>query len=236
MPGGRVPEDQFRIYSRVIASARARGIPFAVGGAFGYGTYTGAWRNTKDLDLYILPKDREAMLAVFTEAGLEDYYPQLAYDRHWIYRGFANGIIVDIIWSMANRRAEVDSQWLAGGREFELNGLRLRALPAEELLWAKLYVLQHDRCDWPDVLNLVGATGRTLDWDRLLAHLAADLPVLRAVLSLFAWIAPGLACELPVTLWVRVGLPCPEPSVEAIDQYRASLLDRRPWFMTGGPS
>lgn len=236
MPEGRVPEDQFQIYSQVIASARARRIPFAVGGAFGYGAYTGVWRNTKDLDLYILPQDREAMLAVFTQAGLEDYYPRLAYDRRWIHRGFANGIIVDIMWAMANQRAEVDSHWLNGGREFELNGLRLRALPAEELLWAKLYVLQRERCDWQDVLNIVGAAGRTLDWDRLLARLGDDLPVLRAVLSLFAWIAPGLACELPGTLWLRVGLPCPEPSAESIDRYRAGLLDLRPWFMTGGPS
>ena len=28
-------------------------------------------------------------------------------------------------------------------------------LPPEELIWAKLYVLQRDRSDWPDILNLL---------------------------------------------------------------------------------
>ena len=38
----------------------------------------------------------------------------------------------------------------------------------EELLWQKLYILQRDRCDWPDVLNLIYALGPLLDWEHLL--------------------------------------------------------------------
>jgi hypothetical protein len=186
-----IPPVQAEVYRRVIAAARERGIPFAVGGAFGFGTYTGAWRNTKDLDLYILPRDREAMISVLTEAGLADYYDRLAYDRRWIYRSFADDTIVDAIWAMANQRTQVDEAWLTRGHELELDGERVRALPAEELLWAKLYVVQRDRCDWPDVLNLIGATGATLDWEHLLARIGSDVPVLRGVLSLFHWIAPG---------------------------------------------
>ena len=81
-----------------------------MGGAFGLGAYTGAWRNTKDLDLYILPPDRDTVVSVLTEAGLDDYYGQLAYDRRRIYRSFTDDIIVDAVRAMANRRALVDER------------------------------------------------------------------------------------------------------------------------------
>lgn len=234
MGPGVLPPDQSEVYRRVIVAARQRGIPFAVGGAFGFGSYTGEWRNTKDLDLYILPRDRDAMVSALTELGLEDYYSRLAYDRRWIYRSFTGDTIVDAIWAMANQRTQVDESWLTRGREMELEGERVRALPVEELIWAKLYVVQRDRCDWPDVLNLIGAAGATLDWEHLLARIGGDAPVLRGVLSLFEWIAPGLARKLPGWLWERICLPPPEASNVEIDRRRVGLLDMRPWFMTAG--
>src|SRR3954466_8880212 len=50
---GTITEDQWRIYKRVIDEVTRRNIPFALGGAVAFGTYTGRWRNTKDMDLYI---------------------------------------------------------------------------------------------------------------------------------------------------------------------------------------
>jgi hypothetical protein len=103
---------EWRVYQQVIDEARAANIEFAVGGAFAVAAYTGHWRNTKDLDLYVLPERRQAMIAALTRAGLRDYYDHEAYDRGWIYRAVANDVIVDVIWAMANRRAEVDEEWV----------------------------------------------------------------------------------------------------------------------------
>ncbi len=230
MQDSQIPASQAAVYRQVIRAARKRGIPFATGGAFGLAAYTGHCRNTKDLDLYILPRDREAMIRVLKDCGLSDYYDQLAYDRRWIYRSFQDDTIVDAIWAMANLRAEVDEGWLESGREVEIAGECVRALPVEELIWAKLYVLQRDRCDWPDILNLLAFAGASLDWERLLERVGDDLPVLRGVLSVFGWMAPGISETLPLWLWDRIGLRPPPAGTQRIDRRHVNLLDMRNWL------
>src|SRR5207245_7113429 len=91
-------------------------VPLAIGGACCTAHYTEVWRNAKDLDLYILPQHREQMIAAITRAGLTDYFDEKPYDRSWIYRAHAGESIVDAIWAMANRRAEVDERWICGPR------------------------------------------------------------------------------------------------------------------------
>ncbi len=229
--GALFEDDQGVIYRRVIHEARARGLNFALGGGFAVNAYTGLTRNTKDLDLYVVPSDREAMIGVLTEIGLGDYYDQLPYDRGWIYRGYLNGTIVDIIWEMANHIARVDAAWLTRGPEVEVGGEWLRLLPPEELLWTKLYVIQRERCDWPDVLNLIYATGESFDWRHLLRRLGEDAPLLRGALSVFAWMCPGRAQSLPSWLWERLGLPePPSAATPEVNLGHVTLIDSRPWF------
>lgn len=79
-------------------------------------------------------------------------------------------------------------------------------LPVEEMIWDKLYVMQRDRCDWPDTLNLLYAAGPTLDWQYLFGRLASDAPL---------------------------GLPPPQAGPDT-DRARADLLDRRAWFAAAG--
>ena len=93
----RIPESQWRVYRAVLDRARALEIPIAVGGAFAVASYTGCWRNTKDLDIYVLPRNREKMIALVGELGLSDYFSKLPYDRWWIYRSFNSETIVDVI-------------------------------------------------------------------------------------------------------------------------------------------
>ena len=155
----QISETEWRVYREVIEAAHARRIPFAIGGAFAVATYTGSWRDTKDLDVYVLPEHRDRLLELLADLGLEDYYSKTPYDRWWIYRSFRGDIIVDVIWAMANHRAQIDELWMSGP-EVELRGCRVRVLPAEAMLWDKLYIMQRDRCDWPDVLNLLYAAGR----------------------------------------------------------------------------
>src|SRR5690348_11997212 len=82
------------IYEAVIDAAIASRVPFALGGAFGLASYTGTWRDTKDLDLFVLPRHRRRMIDVITRAGLTDYFDKLPYDRGWIYRATTDGVIV----------------------------------------------------------------------------------------------------------------------------------------------
>ena len=229
----QIPNDQWSVYQSVIGAARVRGLRFALGGAFAVATYTGRWRNTKDLDIYVEPEGREAMIEVLTLSGLQDYYEKLPYNRNWIYRAYRDEIIVDIIWAMANKPTQVDEIWLARGPQIEVRGVDLRIVPPEELIWAKLYVLQKDRCDWPDILNLVYILGETLKWGHLLDRLDQDAPLLSALLSVFAWLSPQRAWELPEWLWERLHLQQPQlvSFPEETLRQRVSLLDSRSWFV-----
>jgi hypothetical protein len=225
-----IPDGEWEIYQKVIDDARQSGIPFALGGAFAVAAYTGLWRNTKDLDLYVTPQNRDRMIQVLSRYGFSDYFETHSYDRWWIYRGFKEGMIVDIIWAAANHRTQVQDSWISGP-EVEVRARRVRVLPVEVILQDKLYIMQRERCDWPDVLNLLFSWGGAVDWERLLRELKDDAPLLAGALSVFRWIAPGHARELPPWLWQRTGL-APLPPGPAVDfiQQRADLLDRRPWF------
>lgn len=64
-----VPETHWLIYKAAIRAVRAQEIQFALGGAFALAGYTGRWRNTKDLDLYLQPKDREPAIQALHSAG-----------------------------------------------------------------------------------------------------------------------------------------------------------------------
>jgi hypothetical protein len=229
----RIPDEQKALYEQVVAEAQARGVRFAFGGAFAAAVYKGRWRDTKDMDLYVMPEDREEMIEVLAVCGMRDYFDLLPYDRKWIYRGYADGVIVDIIWAMANQRTTVDERWLTAGPEVEFGGETVRVVAPEELLWSKLYVMQRERCDWPDVLNLIHAMGPALDWRHLLERVGEDAALLKGVLSVFQWLSPDRAMELPKWLWPAVD----RASLRSLQTSgcHADLLDSRPWFRATMP-
>lgn len=228
-PNKFLPE-QWVIYRRVISAIRERGISFAIGGGLAAMTYAAQWRNTKDLDIYVLGRDKERLVQLLTELALEDYYPVQAYDRKWIHRFHSGDVIVDVMWAMANQRAQVDESWFEGP-EVEAGGERFRLLAPADVIWSKLYVLQHERCDWPDCLNVLYGVGPEIDWRRLLHNLGADVPLLGGLLSVFSWLAPQRARELPSSLWHKLQLSPPDAKVNVNGiETRAGFLDTRPWF------
>jgi hypothetical protein len=225
-----IPADHWSVYRCVLDKVCDAGLPFALGGGLAVGVYTGRLRRSKDLDIYILPEDRDKLAVMMAECGLEDYYDQVPYDRQWIHRGHNDGVIVDAIWAMANKRAQVDQGWLTRGPLVHMFGQDFRVIPPEELIWSKLYVLQRDRCDWPDILNLIYATGPTLDWDHLLKRVGEDRPLVKGVLSVFAWVCPDRASLIPRAVWRAMGLPVPK--LDEGNPSREDLLDSRPWLFT----
>jgi hypothetical protein len=227
--GESIPADAWNVYGGVIDELQRAAIPFALGGAFALATYTGHWRDTKDLDFYILHEDCPRVVDILFKRGLEDYYDTLAYDRGWIFRAFRGETIVDAIWGMPNRRATVTREWVTKGPVIELRDKRVHVLPPEELIFAKIFVMQRPRCDWPDLINVIYGAGDRLDFRRLVDKLGDDVPLLRSVLSTFAWVAPGRACELPAEVWTLTQLPQPENGPR-YDERRVNLLDTRPWF------
>jgi hypothetical protein len=225
-----VSEKEWAIYSRAIEAVRAAGVDFMLGGGFALAAFTGRWRDTKDIDLYIRPQDRDRVVKALASAGFKDYYDQLPYDRKWIYRSIRSGVIVDIIWSMANQRAQVDSLWFERAGTLELRGQKLLILPPEEFMWCKLYILQRDHCDWTDVFNLLHAVGHRLDWAHLINRLEEDAPLLKALLLVYGWLCPQGVLKLPERLWRLLRMSPPNASLKPPTHDHIRLLDSRGWF------
>ena len=232
-----IPAEQWRVYEQAIEAAGAAGVDFMLGGAFGLAGYTGRWRNTKDLDFFIRPQDRDKAVDALLKAGFSDYYDQLPYDRGWIFRAVKNGAILDLIWQTPNRRSVVDDLWFEKAVAISMRGHELKLIPAEELLWIKLYIVQKDRCDWPDLVNLLTAVSPHLDWPHLLRRLGPDLDLLKGLMHLFAWLRPGQVKDLPGELRQNLGLADPpESDLRRPPEERVSLLDSRPWFAAFQPT
>lgn len=212
--------EEWRAFCDVITEARKAEIPLLIGGALALAAYMPLTRRTKDIDFYVMPEDRERMVALLNRKGFVDYYDQLPYDRRWIYRSIRGEVITDIIWSFANQRAVVDADWFTYSTRYPCADDVLHIVPAEEMIWSKLFVFQRERCDWTDLLNLLYFAGASINWTRLRERLGPDQPLLDALLSVFAWLCPGHKMDQPI-----------EPGVFDCEQSRAALLDSRPWFL-----
>lgn len=225
-----ISTEEWETYKRGMEAIRKAGIPFMLGGGFALASFTGRWRDTKDIDLYINPQDRGRAVAALDAAGFSDYFERLPYDRKWIYRSVRADVIVDVIWSMANQRAQVDDLWFRRSGSLRIRGQKLRVLPPEEFIWCKLYILQRDHCDWTDVFNLLYAIGPEIDWDHLLGRLEDDWPLLKALLTVYGWLCPASARELPHSLWRQLQMqpPVRKPGIPPAQRIR--WLDSRAWF------
>ncbi|HYE32940.1 MAG TPA: nucleotidyltransferase family protein [Methylomirabilota bacterium] len=229
--GKLVPENEWAVYKDAIGAVRPLKIPFVLGGAFGLATYTGKWRNTKDMDFFVKPSDKDRVVEALLKIGFEDYYPRLAYDRGWIYRAVRDDVLVDVIWGTPNRVTEVDDEWFQHQTPVQLKDELLAALPAEELLYIKLFVMQRDRCDWPDLLNLLYAEAENLDWDRVIRRLGPDLQLLQGLMQVFAWLAPTKVMALSKEARDTFSIPKPSKSeLDLAQETRVRLLDSRGWF------
>jgi len=223
-------EAQLIKYGTIVRAAVERRISFAIGGSLAMAVFGGFTRPSKDLDIYVRPEDKDAMVKLTGDLGLVDYYDKRPYDRTWIYRSAFDEEIVDVIWTMANHRTEVDDHWISCGPTVDFDGQTLRLIPIEEMIWSKLYVLQRDRCDWPDVINLIDQVRGRVDWLRLRKRLGDDFALLGAVLGVYSWLRPKEAGELPTWLWAESIAQFHHGDSE-ITRHRASLIDTRPWLL-----
>jgi hypothetical protein len=225
------PAEQRAAYLSILREASESGIPLAVGGSMAVSSYSGILRPVKDLDLYVTPEEKDHLIAPLKQQGFKDYFDRVPYDREWIYRAVLDDPIVDVIWQMANRRAAVDHLWLSRGPVVQFETVSIRLLPVEEMVWNRLYVLQRDRCDWPDVFNLLDIAWDRIDWLYLKNRLQEDLPLLCALLNVYTWLRPEMISHVPA--WaLEPEKEAPTNAGEGVVQTRARLLDSRPWLVS----
>jgi hypothetical protein len=173
-------------YLAALDLLEAEGVPFLIGGTFAFARYTAIDRETKDLDIFVLPDDVPRTLSAFARAGYRTDVPF----PHWLAKVRQGEHVLDVIFSSGNGLAHVDDEWFAHAAESEVLGRRMRLCPLEELLWSKAFVQERERFDGADVLHLLRDAGRDIDWPRLVARFGDYWPVLLSHLVTFHFVYP----------------------------------------------
>ncbi|HEU4753223.1 MAG TPA: nucleotidyltransferase family protein [Armatimonadota bacterium] len=225
--------EEHKWFSRAIRALNREGVPFLVAGAFGLYHYTGFWRGTKDLDVLVLPQDREAAIEAVTGVGMRDMFDQEPYDRAWIFRTTRDGVIFDIIWRLANKADDVDQTWFDHASSGEIEGEPVRVVSAADMCWMKLFVFQRNRCDWPDIINVIRGTKGSLNWQHLLDQVGPHWRLLAALTDIFDWVCPADRPYIPD--WFRKELDRRRhQDSDAAAECRNDLFDTRPWLTAPG--
>lgn len=188
--------DTFHFYRRALALMDDSKIPYLLGGAYAFGSYTGITRHTKDLDLFVRPADAARAVKVFAAAGYRSEF----FFSHWLAKAHYQTDFVDLIFSSGNGVCTVDDAWFDHAVRGETLGREILLIPAEEMIWQKAFIMERERFDGADVIHLLRACGPGLDWDRLLARFGSHWRVLYAHLVLFGYIYPHNSEGVPQTV------------------------------------
>jgi hypothetical protein len=168
-------------------------VPFTVAGAYAFFEYTGIFRDTKDLDVFLRRRDLDAAFAALERAG---FRTELL-DPVWIGKGYRGEWFVDVIFSSGNGVAVVDDVWFEHARPAEVMGNPVLLAPPEEMIWSKAYVCERERYDGNDVAHLVHACGAEMDWQRLLDRFGEHWEVLLSQLILYRFAFPSDRSRVP---------------------------------------
>jgi hypothetical protein len=195
-----IPEDERVVYRRALQVLNQAGVPYVVSGLYAIYEYTGIYRKTKDLDLFVEPGDVVAAARVLKEDGFAVHLEQ----AHWLAKALRDGKQVDLIFGTGNGLSFIDAAWHEHSRAGILAGEQVRVAPPEDLLWHRLFVSERHRSDVSDILHLILCRGDELDWQRLLARVQEHWRLLLAQVHLFDFVYPGHRRRIPH--WVRAEL------------------------------
>ena len=160
-----IPREHWRVYQCVLDRAGAADkVPFALGGGLALGVYTEKFRRSKDLDLYILPENRDQIVR---HHGRMRPARTTSMSRSMFAIGSTAATPTTLSWTQSGPWRTSERPWTSVGlrpdrwsrcsaRSFE--SFRPKSSVVEAVR------SQKDRCDWPDILNLMYAAGPTLDW------------------------------------------------------------------------
>lgn len=179
-------------YRETLELLRESGEEFLVGGGFAFCFYTGIARYTKDLDIFCRSRQCPRILHFFAQRG----YRVEQTDARWLAKVFKDDHFMDIIFDSPNNICSVDDTWFQHSTGATFQGIPVRLIPVEELIWCKTFVQNRERFDGADVNHLLVRQGQHLDWDRLLFRLDRHWQLLLAELLIFQFVYPSAFQEI----------------------------------------
>ena len=187
-------------FARALRTLNDTGIPYVVGGAFAKHAYTGVWRNTKDLDIFLKPDDLKTALEALAAAGYETEVTI----EHWLAKATRAPYFVDLIFGAGHGQLAIDDGWFEHSRPVTIAGVQTRLIPLEELIVSKAYIAERYRFDGADIAHLIRGVQGQVDWQRVLDRLGGHRSLLLWHLLLFYFVYPGHADYLPQDLMVQL--------------------------------
>lgn len=218
------------VFGEALRALNEGSIPFVIGGAFAIHRYTGVWRNTNDLDIYIERKHLRDTINVLADQGFEDSGEMAAGDHEWIYHALKNHALIDAIWQPPNHLSPVNESFYRRGVEGTFAGAPVRFIPPDELVWAKIFTMNLHRCDWPDIFRVIRSCPEQLDWRHLIEKMGNHWPVLLSFFVLFEWAYPSEAECIPWAIRDELFRRARQLATMPGAPIREAILD--PWVYT----
>lgn len=219
-----LPVEQLHLYRRVLQGMVDERIPFAVAGAFAFQCYTGIWRFTKDLDLFLPREWMKRGLDVCARAGFNTEVR----DPVWLAKAWHEDYFVDLISGMSNGVIWVTTEWISRARPGKAFGLDVPILGPEDLILSKIFVAHRERFDGADIAHILYSTADRLDWNLILQGAGEHWEILFWHLLFFRYIYPMAAHRVPDAVWrdlidrLEVALT---NSTTVPQPFRGSLID-----------
>ena len=185
--------EKAELYRTALEMLNRSGVPYMIGGTYAFQYYAGISRTTKDVDIFVRPRDVQRVLDVLERAGFKT---EIAF-THWLAKGHRGDKFVDIIYSSGNGVAEVDDEWFAHAVDEEVLSVPVKLAPPEEMIWSKALIMERERYDGADVAHILRHCSGLLNWDRLVRRFGTNWRVLLSHLVLFGFIYPGERALIP---------------------------------------
>jgi len=192
-----LPPEAEALYSEVLTALNEHGLPYAIAGAFALQKYTGIWRLTKDLDLFMKKEDVPVALKHLEE---KKFWCETL-DPVWLAKAHRGEYFVDLISGMSNGVIVVDDSWMKRTQPAVIAGITSRIISPEDLVASKLFVIRRERFDGADIAHIIYGTKGRLDWDRVLELAGEHWEIVLWTLILFRYVYPAHTDYIPAPLW-----------------------------------
>lgn len=183
---GGTSREAHAFYREALEHLNESGADYMLGGAFALFHYTGIFRDTKDLDVFCKWTEHPKILKYFAAKG---YRTELT-DVRWLAKIFKGEYFIDIIFDTVNNICRVDDTWYAHTVPATFEGVHIKLMAPEELIWCKMYVQNRERFDGADI-NHIMLRHKDLNWERILFRLDQHWHLLLAQILIFQFVYPS---------------------------------------------
>lgn len=192
-----LPDEAAALYREVLEAMNEHRIPYAVAGAFALQKYTGIWRLTKDLDLFLKSEDVPVALGYLEQRNFRCE----TLDPVWLSKAHRGEYFVDLISGMSNAVIVVDDSWIKLAQPATIAGVRSQIISAEDLISSKLFVTRRERFDGGDIAHIIYRTHGMLQWNRILELAGEHWEMVLWALLLYRYIYPAHTDYVPLAVW-----------------------------------